>query len=61
MKHFICDLENQHILSERKILGDCGFGQALVADLFDVHSVKLYCLVVYCFFYFSTANIMHFF
>ena len=35
-KHLVHHLEDSHILPEREPFGDAGFGQAMVAYLFDV-------------------------
>jgi len=39
-KHFVHDLKDQGGLVKRETFGDPGFGQAIVADLFDVHESK---------------------
>ena len=38
-EHLVHHLKYQHILPEGKAFGDAGFGQAIVADLFDVHEI----------------------
>jgi hypothetical protein len=41
-KHFVHHLEYQYILAEGEAFGDAGFGQAVFADLFDVHPFIIY-------------------
>jgi len=47
--HLVHDLEDQGALVEGKAFGDAGFGDAVFADLFDVHrlnfSTKRYKLI----------------
>jgi len=37
-EYLVHDLEDQYILSEGEAFGNAGVGQAVVADLFDVHT-----------------------